>query len=202
VTPARLARWWEAVGRDLVLLTIRSERPRFAEALAPEGRVLGQLFDAAQRSGRPGVPLEVLTGARPALRDGLRLLALRVPASVTAPPPSAGPSAPASPATPAPGRLALEGTWTGSQVEEGQRQYLTVVFRRSGGTISYEGGITLTLPLLSLEPVRRDQVRFSVEIRGGIRHYAGKWDGEALRGSISTDAAGRNVVASFELRRK
>ena len=41
-----------------------------------------------------------------------------------------------------------------------------------------------------------------MEIRGGIRHYAGKWDGEALRGSISTDAAGRNAVASFELRRK
>jgi hypothetical protein len=203
VTPARLARWWEAVGRDIVLLTIRSERPRFAEALAPEGRVLGQLFDAAQRSGRPGVPLEVVDGARAALRDGLRLLAVRVPASVTAPPaPASVPSAPAVPATPFPGRLVLEGTWTGSQMEQGQRQYLTVVFRRSGGTISYEGGITLSLPLLSLDPVRRDQVRFSVEIRGGIRHYAGKWDGEALRGSISTDAAGRNVVASFELRRK
>ena len=52
------------------------------------------------------------------------------------------------------------------------------------------------------ERPRRDQVRFSVQIRGGVRHYATRRDGEALRGSISTDAAGRNVVASFELRRR
>jgi hypothetical protein len=58
------------------------------------------------------------------------------------------------------------------------------------------------VPLLTLEESRRDQVRFSVQIRGGIRHYAGKWDGEAITGSISTDTAGRNVVASFELRRR
>ena len=174
MTRARLARWWEAVGRDLVLLTIRGERPQFAAALAPEGRVLGQLFDAARRTGRPGVPLQVLDEARPALRDGLRLLALRVPASVAAPAPVGGPARSHRPRDPAPGRLVLEGTWTGSQVEQGQRQYLTVVFRRGGGTISYEGGITLTLPLLSLEQGRRDQVRFSVEIRGGIRHYEAK----------------------------
>jgi hypothetical protein len=198
VTPARLARWWEAVARDLVLLTVRGERPQAAAALAPEGRVLGQLFDAARRTGRPGVPRSVVDEGR--LRDGLRLLALRVPASVAAASAAAA-SAPGAPPTPAPARLQLEGTWIGSQVEQGQRQYLTVEFRRGGGTIAYEGGITLTVPLLSVEG-RRDQARFSVQIRGGVRHYAAKWDGEALRGSISTDAAGRNVVASFELRRR
>ncbi len=201
VTRARLARWWEAVGRDLVLLTIRGERPRFAAALAPEGRALGQIFDAARRTGRPGVPLQVLDEARPALREGLRLLALRVPASVAAPAVAATVT-PASVATPPPGRLVLEGTWTGSQVEEGQRQYLTVAFRRGGGTISYEGGITLTLPLLNLEQDRRDQVRFSVEIRGGIRHYSAAWNGAKLVGTVSRDVAGRNVVATFELRRQ
>ncbi len=202
VTRARLARWWEAVGRDLVLITVRGERPQFAAALAPEGRVLGQVFDAAQRTGRPGVPRQVVDEARPPLRDGLRLLALRVPASVTAPVAAAAAGLPAAPATPAPARLQLEGTWAGSQVEQGQRQYVSATFRRDGGSISYEGGITLTVPLLTLDPPRRDQVRFSVQIRGGIRHYSGKWDGEAITGSISTDAAGRNVVASFELRRR
>jgi hypothetical protein len=199
VTRARLARWWEAVGRDIVLLTVRGERPHFAAALAPEGRVLGQLFDAAQRSGRPGVPRQVVNEARPPLRDGLRLLALRVPASVAA---VAPPTIPAVTATPPPARLELEGAWGGSQTEQGQRQYLTVTFRRGGGSISYEGGITLTIPLLSLDQPRRDQVHFSVQIRGGVRHYVGKWDGETLSGSISTDAASRNVVASFELRRR
>jgi hypothetical protein len=203
VTRARLARWWEALGRDLVLLTVRGEKPRFAAALAPEGLALGQVFDAAQRTGRPGVPRSVVDEARPVLRDGLRLLALRVPASVTAPAAAvAAPGLPAAAATPAPPRLQLEGTWGGSQVEQGQRQYISVAFQRGGGSIAYEGGITLTVPLLTVEPSRRDQVRFSVQIRGGIRHYSGKWDGEAIRGSISTDAAGRNVVASFELRKR
>jgi hypothetical protein len=45
-------------------------------------------------------------------------------------------------------------------------------------------------------------VRFSLQIRGGVRHYLGRWDGEAITGSVSTDAAGNNVVASFELRRR
>jgi hypothetical protein len=199
VTRARLARWWEALGRDIVLLTVRGERPRFAAALAPEGRVLAQLFDAARRTGRPGVPRQVVDEARPPLRYGLRLLALRVPASVTAAPAS---TLPVAAATPAPARLQLEGTWGGSQVEQGQRQYLTVRFRRGGGSISYEGGITFTMPLLSVEQPRRDQVRFSVQIRGGVRYYAATWDGETLAGSISTDSAGRNVVASFELHRR
>jgi hypothetical protein len=202
VTRARLARWWEALGRDLVLLTVRGEKPHFAAALAPEGRVLVQVFEAAQRTGRPGVPRQVVDEARPPLRDALRLLALRVPPSVTAPVPVAAAGLPAAPATPVPARLRLEGTWGGSQLEQGQRQYISVAFQRGGGSISYEGGITLTVPLLSLDPSRRDQVRFSVQIRGGIRHYAGKWDGEAITGSISTDASGRDVVATFELRRR
>jgi hypothetical protein len=182
-------------------LTVRGERPRYAAELAPEGRVLGQIFDAAQRSGRAGVPRQVVDEARPPLRDGLRRLALRVPASVTAPR-AAAPLAPAAASTPAPARLQLEGTWAGSQVEQGQRQYLTVVFRREGGSIAYEGGITLTVPLLTFTQPRRDQARFSVQMRGGIRHYVGTWDGEKLAGSISTDAQAQNVVATFEMRKR
>jgi FHA domain-containing protein/IPT/TIG domain-containing protein len=204
VTRARLARWWEAVARDIVLLTVRSERPQFAAALAPEGRVLGQLFDAAQRTGRPGVPRQVLEEARPALRDGLRLLAVRVPPSVPGPaaPAAPAPAVPTAAATPRLGPLALEGTWAGSQTEAGGRQYLTVRFRSNGGSIAYESGITLTVPLLTLEQTGRDQARFSVQFHGGVRHYAATWDGEKLSGPVSTDAAGKNVVASFELRKR
>jgi hypothetical protein len=64
VTRARLARWWEALGRELEQLTVRGEKPRFAAALAPEGRVLVQLFEAAQRGGRLGVPRQVVDEAR------------------------------------------------------------------------------------------------------------------------------------------
>ena len=58
VTRARLARWWEALGRDIVLITVRGQAPQNAAALAPEGRVLGQLFElgATRRSGRRFAP--------------------------------------------------------------------------------------------------------------------------------------------------
>ncbi len=203
VTRDRLARWWEAVGRDLVLLLVRGEKPRYAAQLAVEGRVLAQLFDAARKTGRPGVPRAVLEQGRPPLRDGLRLVALRVPATVTAPvtPAAAGPS-PASTATPASARTPpLEGTLRGSELEAGERRYLTVTFEKTGGSIAFEGGITLTMPFLSLERRGNDQVRFTVEIRGGVRHYVGRWDGQKLVGTISTDEAGKEVVGTFDLHR-
>jgi len=204
VTRARLARWWEALGRDLVLMTIRSQPPSNAAAIAPEGRVLGQLFELGQRSGAAGVPRQVVDDARPPLKDGLRLLGLRVPPTVTAAAPGAASAAaaPAVAAAPTPPPLQLDGSWGGNQVEQGLRQFLSVTFRGSGGTVAYEGGITFTVPMLSVEKPRRDQVHFSVQIRGGFRHYTGQWDGEALTGNVTTDAAGKNVVGTFELRRR
>ncbi len=205
VTRARLARWWEALARDLVLLTVRAQAPQHAAALAPEGRALVQAFEIAQRGGAAGVPRRVVDEARPPLADNLRLLGLRVPASVTAPSAATAAvatAAPAAAASPTPPALQLDGSWSGSQVEQGQRQYLSVTARGSGGTVAFEGGITFTVPMLNLEKPRRDQVRFSVQMRGGVRHYAGRWDGEAITGSVSTDVAGKNVVASFELRRR
>ena len=58
VTRARLARWWEALARDLVLLTVRAQAPQHAAALAPEGRALGSAVRdrAAQRSRRRAAP--------------------------------------------------------------------------------------------------------------------------------------------------
>ncbi len=200
VTRDRLARWWEAVGRDLVLLLVRGEKPRFAAQLAPEGRVLVQLYDTARKAGRTGVPREVVNDARPALRNGLRLIALRVPARVPATA-AAGGEAPdrATSATRASVRGAFEGTLRGSELESGQRRYLTVTLQEGEGTISYEGGLTVTVPLQSIEQAG-GAVRFSVRIRGGMRRYAGEWDGDRLVGTISTDASGREVVGSFELR--
>jgi hypothetical protein len=204
VTPARLARWWEAVYRDLVLMLLRGERPRFAAALAPEGRALQQVFDAGQRTGG-AVSRQTVAGIRSSVRNGLRVVALRVPASVTseaAPPPAAAPSAPAAAPTPEAEPLELEGTWAGSETEGGRRRYITVTFRRSEGTISYEGGITLTVPFLSYDKPGRDRVRFAVQIRGGMRHYHGQWDGETLSGNLTRDQAGSNVVGTFELRKR
>ncbi len=204
VTPDRLARWWEAVCRDLVLLLVRGERPHYAAQLAVEGRVLGQVFALARKEGESGVPRSALEKGRPPLRDALRLLGLRVPATVTAPAPrgAAGPSPVGRPtATPAPRVPPLEGTLRGSELEGGERRYLTAVFERDGGSIAFEGGITLTMPMLSLERHGSDQVRFTVHIRGGVRYYAGKWDGRSLAGTISSDPAGKEALGTFELHR-
>ena len=82
-------------------------------------------------------------------------------------------AAPAVAAAPTPPPLKLDGSWGGHQIENGLRQFLSVTFRGSGGTLTYEGGITFTVPMLSVEQPRRDQVRFSVQIRGGFRLYRG-----------------------------
>jgi IPT/TIG domain len=200
VTPARLARWWEAIARDLTLLLVRGERPRFAAGLAPEGRVLQEVYEAVPKSGG-GVPRDLVSGMRASVRDALRVAALRVPASVTAaaPPPPGAVAAP-TPTPPSVAPLQLEGSWSGSENEGGERRYLTVRFRRGSGSVAYEGGITFTLPFLAFDQPRRDRVHFTVEFRGGLRHYHGRWDGEAIRGDITRDEAGKNVVGHFELR--
>ena len=77
---------------------------------------------------------------------------------------------------------------------------MTVTFRSDYGSIAYEGGLTLTVPFLKLERPGRNRVRFTVQMRGGIRHYLGRWDGETLSGDIARDEAGGDVVGTFELR--
>ena len=200
VTAGRLGRWWEAVAKDLVLLLVRGERPHFAADLAPEGKALADLFQSAKGAGGPGQ-----AQAKPPLRDALRLVALRVPPGVRGPAPVApvsvpsptGPAtAPSSAAQPMP---RLDGPWNGSENEGGRQRFVTVTFRGATGTIAYEGVMTVSAPLLSVEQ-QRGGARFSVEVRGGLRYYVGRWDGQALTGKISTDPGGSQGVGSFELR--
>jgi hypothetical protein len=80
------------------------------------------------------------------------------------------------------------------------RRWLTIRFRPSGGNISYEGTVTLTVPILTLEAQPKSAVRFSVQFRGGLRYYVGQWDGEVLSGQISSDPAGAQPMGTFELR--
>jgi hypothetical protein len=193
VSPARLAAWWTALARDLVLLLVRSERPRHAAELAGEGRALGDAFQAGRRAAPFGLPRAV-AGAQP-LRAALRGLALRVPASV----PEPALVSPAAPARAGTAPLRLDGAWGGRErVPEGRR-FIGVTFEGRGGTFALESGLTLSLPLLGLERPHGDGVRFSVRLGGGVRYYTGRWDGAAIRGSVSADAAGRDVLGTFEL---
>ena len=192
VTRARLALWWEAVARDLVLILVRNERPQFAAALAAEGRVLGELFLAGQKG-----PLAA-AAARPAIRDAVRILAFRVPAAV--PGPAGPPSIAVAPAAAGGEPLRLEGTWMGTEVEADERRDLTATFKNGLGTMSYEGRVTLTVPFLTLEQPQKNTVRFSLQVRGGMRSYNGRWDGQILSGTVARDAASKDPLGTFTLR--
>ena len=84
VTRTRLANWWLAELRDIVLLLGRGERPRHTAAFGVDARFITDVYDAAMRGGGP-VTHAVVGGLRPAVRDGLRAMALRVPANVPEP---------------------------------------------------------------------------------------------------------------------
>jgi hypothetical protein len=193
VTRARLAAWWEAVARDLVLLLVRGEKPRYAAALAPEGRVLGELHTLARKEAPSGIPRSVVSSARPALRDSLRIVAFRVPATVTGP---GGPAAATAAGGPA---LRLDGTWTGSITEDGVLKYVTVVFDGDVGEITYRRALALTIPLEKVEQTRKGTVRFVIQTGAGARFYQGAWDGQKITGQISDDATGGTTLGTFEL---
>jgi hypothetical protein len=170
--------------------------------------VFQDFFQASRRAGGAGVPAEVVASARPAMRDGLRLVAFRVPASVRAP---EGVAAAADPRPqPAPTETPsgtsnapmprLDGAWTGTESESGRQQYVTATFRGNTGTLAFEGAISVSAPMLSVDQPQRGAARFTVELRGGLRYYAGRWNGQALVGKISTDPGGASAVGTFELR--
>jgi hypothetical protein len=204
VTRDGLATWWTAVGRDLVLLLVRSEKPRHAASLGAEGRVLADVFLAARRVSPYGVPREV--AARPSHRDGLRSVAYRVPASVAAsgaapaaPPPAAAVTAAVSaPARPA-GDLKLDGVWVGTEQEGGRRKYVTMRFRGDAGSYSLDGAVSVTTPFFAVERPQRNTVRLVLEIGGGLRYYIGRWDGSRIAGKVSDDPSGAGEVATFEV---
>jgi hypothetical protein len=75
---------------------------------------------------------------------------------------------------------------------------VSVTFSGRGGSLSFEGAVSISVPLFGLEP-QRDGVRFGLEYRGGNRYYNGKWDGHKIAGRIFADAAGRTDVGAFEL---
>jgi hypothetical protein len=197
VTPVRLATWWEAVARDLVLLLLRGEKPQHAQALAPEGKVLADLHDAARRSVAVGVPSALMAEAKPPMREALRAVALRVPATVSAPVTGvvdAGVPATVDGLPP----LKLDGSWRGSETESGNRRPITILFNGGSGTLTYERALSMSVPVFAVQ-VSKGAVRFELRVGTGTRFYRGRWDGARITGKLTSDAEGRNEVGVFEL---
>jgi hypothetical protein len=198
VSPARVAVWWEAVARDLVLLLVRGDKPHFAADLAPEGRVLVDLYALARKSVAAGVPRRVVAEARPPMRDALRTAGLRIPASVKGPA-TASAAAPAEATTPAAGAaLKLDGRWSGSETESGRLTYILASFAGTGGTFTHQRALSVTQPLRDVAQ-QKGLVRFSVQTGAGPRYYQGRWDGQKVSGTVSVDPAGRTPIGTFEL---
>ena len=196
VTAARLATWWEAVARDLVLLLLRGEKPQYAQALAPEGKVLADLHDAARRSAAVGVPSTLLAEAKAPMREALRAVALHVPATVGAPVTHADGSVPAG-ADGAPA-LKLDGSWRGNETENGVRKPINILFHGGTGSLTYERALSMTVAVLAVQQ-QKDVVRFEVRTGAGIRFYRGKWDRGRITGKLTSDPEGRTEMGTFEL---
>jgi hypothetical protein len=181
--------------KDLVLLLVRGEKPQFAAGLSPaEGKVLTDIFLAARRTGQFGVPRQVAEQAKSPYQAGLRLLALRVPASVPG-----APGGSAAEPTPAAGAFKLEGLWSGVEVEGDRRKYVSVTFRGTGGTLAFEGTVSISMNLDRVEQPQKGTVRYSVQSGSSTRHYLGKWDGRRIAGKISSDASDKGDIGTFEL---
>jgi hypothetical protein len=197
VSRGRLALWWGAVARDLVLMLVRGESPRHSAGLAPEGKVMVDLFENARQTGRFGVPLSVMESVRPGTREALRVVGFRVPAAVAGPP-SAGGAAPVAAGGVAP--LRRDGTWTGAEMDSEGRKMVTVRFSGMTGSLSYQRALSVSVPLSGVEQPRKGQVRYAVKTAAGARFYVGRWDGQKITGTIFSDAAATLPIGSFELR--
>ena len=197
VTVARLATWWEAVARDLVLILLRGEKPEYAQALAPEGKVLADLHDAARRTVGAGVPSALVAEARGPMREALRAVALRVPATVSAPVARPDRAVPAAAESVPP--LKLDGSWRGSETESGIHKPITVVFRGGSGTLTYERALSMSVPVLLVQQPQKGVVRFEVRVGSGTRFYRGRWDGSRITGKLTSDPEGRTEIGTFEL---
>jgi hypothetical protein len=165
--------------------------------------VLADLHPLARKAVTVGVPRQVIAEARPPVREALRTIGLRIPASVKEPSAAApgGTGQPAGAATAAPAAgpvLRLDGRWSGSETDSGRLTYITAVFAGTGGTFTYERALSVTQPLLGVVQ-QKGAVRFSVQTGAGPRYYQGKWDGQKVTGTVSVDPGGKTTVGTFEL---
>jgi hypothetical protein len=200
VSVGRLANWWSALLRDYALLAMRAERPHYTAALAAEGRALAVASDAMARVGGPGISVAGLAALGTQERESLRLLALRVPSSVPEPQSLARATVSHAEAAPPAAKLPplkLEGTWQGFEMTASGRRNISVLFEGGAGTVSLEGAVSISTPMLSVKP-NRDGVTFEARGSGGRQYYSGKWDGERITGVIG-DRPGGNEVGTFEL---
>ncbi len=177
-----LAAYWAALLQDYFSVFVEKQRPVAVLALSPRGRVLSEIYSAAQRvPGAVGVPLSVVRPLTSSMAKALRDLALVLPADKES-------------------RLtvAVEGLWRGTMEETAGARTIEILFEQKGGRLG--GTLTTSAGKVALKTPMRDvsfqknEVRFTVDISGSARVFTGNVQGGTLAGTIargSDKAAGR-----------
>src|SRR5207302_2527658 len=159
--------------------------------VAPEAKLLVQLQERTEKASRFGISREVFLALKPAEREALRSLGLRVPAGVVVTAEGRNSTGDTGPK--------LDGTWTGTENEGGRERPISVVFGGGRGTLSYTGGIVVAMPLQRVEQ-QKGTIRFTAQMGGGTRYYVGRWDGKKISGTIHLEGQeSQPPLGTFEI---
>jgi hypothetical protein len=191
-SPRTLATYWTALLQDHLALFVQGERATRVLELSPRGQVLTDLYaEALRRTGpRSGVPAVLVTPLGQSLAEGMRSMALSLPADDQ---PTVG--------------AAVLGRWQGT-MEEGETGALPIAVRfalkggRLNGTLSMTSrtpGIQLDSQLQDLA-YRRGSVTFKMTMASKILVFEGVVQDESMSGPIHEGAQGREPVGFFSLR--
>ena len=185
-----LAAYWAVLFQDYFALFVQKQRPVTVLAVSSRGRVLSEIYSAAQRTpGATGVPLSVVRPLSSSMARALREMALLLPAEKES-------------------RLtvAIEGLWTGTMEEGGSgaksiKARFTQKDGRLGGTVTTQSGkLTLDTPMRDVT-FKKNEVRFTVDVLGSARTFTGTVQGGSLSGTIAKGAdkaAGRFTLTYVE----
>jgi hypothetical protein len=177
-----LAAYWAALLQDYFAVFVEKQRPVSVLAVSPRGRVLSEIYSAAQRvPAATGVPLSVVRPLSLSMGKALRDLALILPADKESR-----------------AAVAVEGLWKGSMEESAGVKAIEVLFENKGGRLTgtlttSAGKVALKTPMREVS-FQKNEVRFTVDISGSARVFTGSVQGGSLAGTIargSDKAAGR-----------
>jgi polysaccharide chain length determinant protein (PEP-CTERM system associated) len=190
-SPRTVAAYWTALLQDHLALFVQGERPTRVLALSARGQVLTDLYaEALRRTGpRSGVPAALVTPLVPSLAEGLRNMALGLPADD-------------QPTVAA----AVIGRWQGT-MEEGETGRLPIVvrFALKGTRLNGVLGMTSRTPGIQLDTLLQDLVysRGSVSFKMGVGkkvlHFQGTVQDDSISGPVYGGAQGRDPVGFFSL---
>jgi IPT/TIG domain-containing protein len=185
-TPRALAEFWAALLQDHLTLFVQRQRPLRVVEMSARGKVLLDLFSAAERRGGAGagVSTQLVRPLTASLARSFRDLALVLPS---------GPSTAAA---------AVAGRWEGSMQEAAAApRGITVELRLDGtrltGTLTTRSrAVAMAVPLTEIR-YEKGRLAFATAAGGATHEWSGTVKGAAIEGTIRK---GAKDVGGFTLR--